>query len=191
MRSSWHSARSHLRASFVFLLQPAGHARRQRRAPRGVRDEGPQSPLLPRRPGGRRGRRAGPGPAGGDAGRRARDRRREAAPDHREPAADRDQGALRHAQRLREIASAIAKANQAGVPVIVVDTRVDKAAAASLKIASFVGSDNYEGGRVAGRYLAQATGGKAHVGDPRGHPGHETATRACAGSATPWGTRRA
>ena len=75
----------------------------------------------------------------------------------------------------REIASAIAKANQAGVPVIVVDTRVDKAARLVLKIASFVGSDNYEGGRVAGRYLARATGGKAHVAILEGIPGHETA----------------
>lgn len=75
----------------------------------------------------------------------------------------------------REIASAIAKANQAGVPVIVVDTRVDKTAAASLTIASFVGSDNYEGGRVAGRYLAEATGGKASVAILEGIPGHETA----------------
>jgi ribose transport system substrate-binding protein len=75
----------------------------------------------------------------------------------------------------REIASAIAKANQAGVPVIVVDTRVDAAAAATLRIASFVGSDNYEGGRVAGRFLAQASGGNARVALLEGIPGHETA----------------
>ena len=76
----------------------------------------------------------------------------------------------------REIASAIAKANLADVPVIVVDTRVDPKAAADnkLKIASFVGSDNYEGGRLAGEYMAKSTGGKARVAILEGIPGHET-----------------
>lgn len=76
----------------------------------------------------------------------------------------------------REIASAIVKANRAGVPVIVVDTRVDPKAAADnqLKVASFIGSDNYEGGRLAGEYLATATGGKGRVAVLEGIPGHET-----------------
>jgi ribose transport system substrate-binding protein len=76
----------------------------------------------------------------------------------------------------REIASAIAKANRASVPVIVVDTRVDPKAAAdnNLKIESFIGSDNYEGGRLAGEYLVKATGGKARVAILEGIPGHET-----------------
>jgi ribose transport system substrate-binding protein len=76
----------------------------------------------------------------------------------------------------REIASAIVKANRADVPVIVVDTRVDQKAAAdnNLKIASFIGSDNYEGGRLAGEYLAKATGGKARIAILEGIPGHET-----------------
>lgn len=76
----------------------------------------------------------------------------------------------------REIATAIAKANRAGVPVIVVDTRVDPKAAADnrLDIKSFIGSDNYEGGRLAGEYLAKASGGKARVAVLEGIPGHET-----------------
>jgi ribose transport system substrate-binding protein len=76
----------------------------------------------------------------------------------------------------REIAAAVAKANRANVPVIVVDTRVDAKAAADnkLKIESFIGSDNYEGGRVAGEYLAGVTGGKARVAVLEGIPGHET-----------------
>jgi ribose transport system substrate-binding protein len=76
----------------------------------------------------------------------------------------------------REIVPAIAKANAAGIPVIVVDTRVDPAAAkeAGVKVATFVGSDNYEGGKIAGQHLAQATGGKATVGILEGIPGHET-----------------
>ena len=76
----------------------------------------------------------------------------------------------------REIAPAIVKANRASVPVILVDTRVDPKAAADndLKIASFIGSDNYEGGRLAGEHLAKATGGTARVGVLEGIPGHET-----------------
>jgi ribose transport system substrate-binding protein len=76
----------------------------------------------------------------------------------------------------REIATAIAKANRADVPVLIVDTRVDAKAAAdnNLKIESFIGSDNYEGGRVAGEYLAAATGGRARVAVLEGIPGHET-----------------
>jgi ribose transport system substrate-binding protein len=76
----------------------------------------------------------------------------------------------------REVATVIAKANRANVPVIVVDTRVDAKAAAdnSLKLASFIGSDNYEGGKLAGEHLAKVTGGKARVAVLEGIPGHET-----------------
>jgi ribose transport system substrate-binding protein len=76
----------------------------------------------------------------------------------------------------KEIVPAIAKANKAGIPVIVVDTRVDPQAAseASVQIETFVGSDNYEGGRVAGEYLVGSTGGKARVAVLEGIPGHET-----------------
>jgi ribose transport system substrate-binding protein len=76
----------------------------------------------------------------------------------------------------REIASAIVKANRAGVPVLVVDTRVDPKAVADngLRLESFIGSDNYEGGRMAGDYLAKATGGKARIAVLEGIPGHET-----------------
>ena len=76
----------------------------------------------------------------------------------------------------REIASAIAKANRAGVRVIVVDTRVDSKAIAdnNLKIESFIGSDNYEGGRMAGDYLAKIADGKARIAVLEGIPGHET-----------------
>jgi ribose transport system substrate-binding protein len=76
----------------------------------------------------------------------------------------------------KEIVPAIGKANQAGIPVVIVDTRVDPKAAseAGIKIESFVGSDNYEGGRVAGQHLVELTGGKARVGLLEGIPGHET-----------------
>jgi ribose transport system substrate-binding protein len=76
----------------------------------------------------------------------------------------------------KEIAPAIAKANKAGIRVVVVDTRVDPQAAkdAGITVDSYIGSDNYEGGKIAGHYLVEATGGKANVGVLEGIPGHET-----------------
>jgi ribose transport system substrate-binding protein len=76
----------------------------------------------------------------------------------------------------REIVPALVKARDAKVPIVVVDTRVDTAAAADAGVttATFVGSDNYEGGKLAGDYLVQATKGKARVAVLEGIPGHET-----------------
>lgn len=76
----------------------------------------------------------------------------------------------------REVIPAIAKANAAAIPVIVVDTRVDPAAAAEagVRLVSFVGSDNSEGGRLAGEHIAAITGGKAKLAVLEGIPGHET-----------------
>ena len=76
----------------------------------------------------------------------------------------------------REIVSALVKARDAKVPIIVVDTRLDGKAAADAGVhpETFVGSDNYEGGKLAGEYLVKATGGQAHVGILEGIPGHET-----------------
>jgi len=76
----------------------------------------------------------------------------------------------------REIVSALVKAKDAKVPIIIVDTRVDARAAADagVRTETFVGSDNYAGGKLAGEYLVKATGGKAHVGILEGIPGHET-----------------
>lgn len=76
----------------------------------------------------------------------------------------------------REVIPVLAKAQAAGIPIIVVDTRIDAeaAAAAAVKIATFIGSDNYEGGRAAGVELAQDSGGKAQVAILEGIPGHET-----------------
>lgn len=76
----------------------------------------------------------------------------------------------------REIVSAIAEANQAGVPVVIVDTRADAQALAEAEatIATFIGSDNVDGGRIAGRFLAEALGGQGRVAVVEGIPGHET-----------------
>lgn len=76
----------------------------------------------------------------------------------------------------REIVPAVAKAVRAGIPVVIVDTRLDPAAAAEAGVrpATFVGSDNYEGGRLAAQYVMQASGGRARVAILEGIPGHET-----------------
>jgi ribose transport system substrate-binding protein len=76
----------------------------------------------------------------------------------------------------REVVPAVVKANRASIPVVIVDTRLDSAAAkeADAKIVSFIGSDNYEGGRIAARFIVDATKGKANVGVLEGIPGHET-----------------
>lgn len=76
----------------------------------------------------------------------------------------------------KEVASVLAKATRAGIPLVVADTRVDPgaASAAGVKLGTFVGSDNYEGGRLAGQFLVQSSGGQAKVAILEGIPGHET-----------------
>src|SRR5438093_5172612 len=55
----------------------------------------------------------------------------------------------------KEIVPALVKANRAGIPVVVVDTRVDPKAGAEAGLSTDVvgGSDDYEGGRLAGARL--------------------------------------
>jgi ribose transport system substrate-binding protein len=74
------------------------------------------------------------------------------------------------------IVPALAKANAARIPIVVVDDEVDADAAreAGVHTESYVGSDNVEGGRLAGRHLVEASGGKAKVAVLEGIPGHET-----------------
>src|SRR5471032_1813124 len=72
----------------------------------------------------------------------------------------------------REVVSALVKARNAHVPIVVVDTRVDAKAAADagLRTETFVGSDNYAGGQLAGDYLVKVSGGTAHVAILEGIP---------------------
>src|SRR5262245_44045101 len=55
----------------------------------------------------------------------------------------------------KEIVPAIVKANQAGIPVVILDTRVHQQTLqeAGGKVAGFIGSDNFEGGRLAGEFI--------------------------------------
>jgi ribose transport system substrate-binding protein len=76
----------------------------------------------------------------------------------------------------REVVSALVKARDAKVPIVVVDTRLDPRAAAdaNLQWETFIGSDNYAGGRLAGQHAVTISGGQARVGILEGVPGHET-----------------
>ena len=76
----------------------------------------------------------------------------------------------------REVVPAVVKANRANIPVVIVDTKLDQGAAAEAgaKIVSFIGSDNYEGGRIAARFVVEASKGKANVAVLEGIPGHDT-----------------
>jgi len=76
----------------------------------------------------------------------------------------------------REIVPAILKANAAGIPVFIVDSRVDEMTLrdAGGTIVSFAGSDNFEGGRLAGEYVIRRLGGKGKVAVLEGATGHET-----------------
>src|SRR5580693_405266 len=58
----------------------------------------------------------------------------------------------------REIVPALVKARNAKVPIVIVDTRLDAKAAADAGVhaETFVGSDNYAGGRLAGERLVTA-----------------------------------
>lgn len=76
----------------------------------------------------------------------------------------------------RELVPAVVKANGANIPVVIVDTRLDAAtlSAAGGRIATFVGSDNVDGGRLAGRFLVEALPSGGQIAVLEGIPGHET-----------------
>ena len=76
----------------------------------------------------------------------------------------------------REIVPVVVEANEAGIPVVVVDTRLDSAtlARAGGHIVTFIGSDNVDGGRIAGRHVAERLGGSGRIAVIEGIPGHET-----------------
>ncbi|MFN8610570.1 MAG: substrate-binding domain-containing protein [Vulcanimicrobiota bacterium] len=76
----------------------------------------------------------------------------------------------------KEIVPAILKANAAGIPVLIVDTRVDEATLkqAGAHTETFIGSDNYHGGELAGEHMCQVLKEKGRVIILEGIPGHET-----------------
>lgn len=76
----------------------------------------------------------------------------------------------------REIVPVVLKANRAGIPVFIVDTRLDHSAmqAAGGRVAAFIGSDNYDGGKIAATFALERLGGRGRVALLEGIPGHET-----------------
>ncbi len=154
--------------------QPPGGGARAARG--GVRDEDTEPSVLPRHAAWRGGSGRQARRRAGGAGGRARDRRREADADHREPDPDRHPRSVRHAERLAGGRLRSGQGQRRGDP----DRRRRHARrcwrgpAAGVKLGTFVGSDNYEGGRLAGQYLVQSTGGQAKVAILEGIPGHET-----------------
>lgn len=76
----------------------------------------------------------------------------------------------------KELVPVIKKANDANIPVLIIDTRIDKATleAASAKTETFIGSDNYLGGQIAAEELAKVLGKNAKVAVLEGIAGHES-----------------
>lgn len=76
----------------------------------------------------------------------------------------------------REVVTAIAKANQAKIPVFIVDTKVDEKTAKDMGVTTvtFIGSDNYQGGLLAGQHYAKKYQEPTEIAVLEGIPGHET-----------------
>ncbi|HYG56746.1 MAG TPA: ribose ABC transporter substrate-binding protein RbsB [Symbiobacteriaceae bacterium] len=68
------------------------------------------------------------------------------------------------------IATAIAAANKANIPVITVDRGANKGT-----VAAHVASDNVAGGKMAGELIVQLTGGKGQIAELEGIPGTSAA----------------
>ncbi len=77
------------------------------------------------------------------------------------------------------IIPAILKANKANIPVINVDNKINIESAKSqgAKIAFYIGSDNYEGGELAGRYIIEKLNGKGEVAILEGVSGNDAAIK--------------
>jgi ribose transport system permease protein len=77
----------------------------------------------------------------------------------------------------KELVPAILLANEAGIPILLLDTRIDQQSADDVgaRTLTYIGSDNFEGGAVAGRYFTTRLGGHGKVAIIEGISGHETA----------------
>lgn len=77
----------------------------------------------------------------------------------------------------KELVGAIRKANDAHIPVFLIDSNIDAEAAAAVDahVMSYIGSDNFAGGVLAGEALAQALEQRGEVAIIEGPVGHATA----------------
>ncbi|HJO94327.1 MAG TPA: substrate-binding domain-containing protein [Victivallales bacterium] len=76
----------------------------------------------------------------------------------------------------KAILPAIKRANEAGIPVIIIDSDVDRDLAKKMgvKIVTFIGSDNYNGGELAAEYIKKILHGVGQVAVVEGMPGAAT-----------------
>jgi len=79
----------------------------------------------------------------------------------------------------KSIIPAIIKANKAGIPIINVDNKVDmeSADAQGAEIAFYIGSDNFEGGQLAGNYITDQLGESGKVAILEGVSGNDAAIK--------------
>jgi ribose transport system substrate-binding protein len=77
----------------------------------------------------------------------------------------------------RSILPAISKANKANIPVLNIDNKIDFELAKknNVKVATFIGSDNYLGGKLAAEYIVKRLGGKGKVAILEGVSGVDAA----------------
>lgn len=82
-----------------------------------------------------------------------------------------------------ELVPAIKKANDADIPVIIIDSRVyqDALDAAGAHIECFIGSDNYFGGALAAEEMAEKLGGSGKVAVLEGVAGQEVSVQRVGG----------
>ncbi len=82
-----------------------------------------------------------------------------------------------------ELVPAIKKANDADIPVIIIDSRIyqDALDAAQAHIECFIGSDNYYGGQLAAEKMADALGGSGKVAVLEGVAGQEVSVQRVGG----------
>ena len=77
----------------------------------------------------------------------------------------------------RSIVESVAKANKAGIPFLNIDNKIDATLAQqrNAQLATFIGSDNYLGGKLAGEYVVQKLDGTGKVAILEGVSGVEAA----------------
>ncbi|MBE7557883.1 substrate-binding domain-containing protein [bacterium] len=83
----------------------------------------------------------------------------------------------------RELVPPLLEANRRGIPVFNIDNRLDPATVEKegLRLVSYIGADNEQGGYLAGRYLAEKLGGQGKVAMLEGIPGVDNAENRKAG----------
>ena len=83
----------------------------------------------------------------------------------------------------KELVSAVRKANDANIPVVVIDTKLDEEEMENqgATIATYIGSDNVQIGRESGEALAQLLNGEGKVAEIEGLSGHESSIARCQG----------